>query len=177
MPYIKEFDTLTPQLYVLAHLFQVEPCHWIAQPKGDDCLDWCAECGEQRLATLRLEDPENAGEYILDGGWRSESDSPCWCEGCGVRLDMALTDYGASEELSSYVCEGIHGIYPEVAYDLAELADHYDYLADGKDRSEADLCLDLLRTFIALKHNQEVIQPCQWADDGGRGADIDGVAP
>lgn len=151
MAYVHELLELAPlvRAYAEPYAEQVKDCHWISTPNGDYGMEYCDDCGEKLVEKLRSEDQENADDYILDGGWRTDHDTTVWCEDCGVRLNGALTDYGASEELAHYVCEGIHSFSPEVAYDISELIDHYDWQSDNSDMKEANECIALAKAFLA----------------------------
>lgn len=170
MPYNHDLISLAPAIHAIAAPFtkEVQPMRWISTPNGDEGSEWCYECGTAKVRELREADPDNAGDYILDGGWAIEMDTTCWCEHCGVRLDSNMTDYCAREELTHYTTHGIQAFCSEIAYDISELVDHYDYEHDKTDPRDTADVICLARTFLAGHHYQEVIQPNQWADDGGR---------
>ncbi len=169
MSYVQELLELGRDVRAIAAPFthEVEDMHWISTPNGDEGSEWCYECGSTKVEELRKADPDHADDYFLDGGWAIEDDSTCWCEGCGVRLNSIMTDYCAKEELSYYTDNGIQHYCTEVAYDISELVDHFGYVHDKTDRRDTADCIRLARNFIVGHHHQEVIQPGQWADDGG----------
>lgn len=170
MSYNEELLRLSPAINAIAAPFraEVETMHWISTPNGDEGSEWCYDCGKAKVDELRGADPDNSDDYFLDGGWAIEDDSTCWCERCGVRLDSIMTDYCASSELDHYVTNGIVSFCEEIAYDISELVDHFKYEHDKTNPSDSADVINLARTFIAGHQYQEVTQPSQWADDGGR---------
>ena len=74
------------------------PNHWIT---GADIDDYCYECAVKRLDELKQSDP--TGEYILDGGWSSESDSTPFCGTCDKLLDGSLTQCGCESEIEHFM--------------------------------------------------------------------------
>lgn len=151
MPYVDELLKLAPLVRAHAEPFAatVKDCYWINTPNGDLGLEYCYDCGSKMIENLRSEDVDNAQDYILDGGWCISHDHTVACNECGVRLNGSLTDYGASEELTHYVCEGIHSFSPEIAYDISELIDHYDWQNENSDMKEANDCIILAKAFLA----------------------------
>lgn len=168
MSYNEELLDIAPAIRAIAEPFPVKNHHWISTPDGDLGSEWCGDCGYYMVRHLRRRDKKQRRDYLLDGGWRTESDHTCWCAGCGMRLDCCLTDYGANEELAHYRTYGIQSFCAEIAYDLADLVDHYDYEHDKTNPRDTADVINLARNFIAGHHYQEVIQLSQWADDGGR---------
>ena len=75
-------------------------CFWISDGGGAG-ENYCLECCEKQVASISAQYPDAE----VDGGWRTEHDSPPCCETCGARLDGSLTDYGAREELSALTGE------------------------------------------------------------------------
>lgn len=104
----ERMQPLLDMLRPLASQVEVRPQHWIVLPSGEEVIswhgerDWCAECAMPIVKSLRRHDRANADAYVLDGGWRRESDCPCFCAGCGCRLDVSLTFYGAIYELDHF---------------------------------------------------------------------------
>lgn len=170
MTYNEELLKLSPIIDAIAAPFrsEVQDMHWISTPNGDEGSEWCYNCGNARIDELRAANPQHSEDYFLDGGWAIEDDSTCWCERCGVRLNSIMTDYCASSELDHYVATGIVSFCEEIAYDISELVNHYAYEHDKTDRHDTEDVIRLARSFISGHHYQEVIQPSQWADDGGR---------
>jgi hypothetical protein len=168
--YVQELLNLSPWIRVVAKPFadDVENMHWISTPKGDEGNEWCYGCGSAKVEELRTADPEHADDYFLDGWWAIEDDSSCWCEGCGARLNSIMTDYCAASELDHYVTYGVTPFCAEIAYDLSELIDHFDYQTEKSDPRNIADCIHLARSFLAGYYHQEIVQPSQWADDGGR---------
>lgn len=101
---IAMYDALLPLASTCA---AVKP-HWVRTPK-EDLGDYCRGCGRAVTRHLRRRERNRSlrSEYILDGGWRTESDGPRYCEGCGVKLDFALTDYGVTSELEHFAHYGV----------------------------------------------------------------------
>lgn len=101
-----------------------KPGHWLPGDVDDAGADWCFECACKRVVELKKENANgilihigcSADELaamsdaelckeVVDGGWSSEYDHPCYCEGCGVRLDHSLTFFGAEAEVDFWLNE------------------------------------------------------------------------
>lgn len=105
--YHPEVDEIIEALRPLANQCRVEAAYWIATPGGGqyesmDGSDWCRECGMAKVRHLRKHDRKHANEYILDGGWVSEHDTPPMCVHCGVKLEASLLAYGGVYELEHF---------------------------------------------------------------------------
>lgn len=101
--------------------------YWIGgngREEFDPGLSYCKACGEKHIAELNEADAD--GEYFLDGGWPQETDSSFYCETCGATLDVDLTEYAVSEELSYWkgrrLREHLLGVRgPWVAYRMLQI--------------------------------------------------------
>mgnify|MGYP006170815271 CR=1 FL=1 len=99
-------DALRP----LASTVLVKDAHWICTPDGEYThsvsggSNWCRDCARAIVRHLRKKDRnrERRSDYILDGGWPTEHETPPFCAHCGARLDAILLSYGALEELDHF---------------------------------------------------------------------------
>lgn len=85
---------------------------WICLPSGgyletNNGSEWCDDCGYYMMRHLRRRDRAHASGYLLDGGWRTESDTHSFCAHCGCWLRISLTNYGVEEELRHYRENGV----------------------------------------------------------------------
>src|SRR3546814_9266545 len=74
LAYVQELLEISPAILKLAAPFadSVQPHHWISTPEGDEGSEWCPACGLAKVKELLAEDPDHAGDYFLDGGWRTD---------------------------------------------------------------------------------------------------------
>lgn len=105
---------------------------WIVTPDGDLGSEWCSDCGTAKVRNLRRRDRRRREDYILDGGWRTEEEHFCFCEGCGVRLDVGLTEYGIREEIAHYEECGLCTEPGVNAYEISEILAGLDYRSDDE---------------------------------------------
>lgn len=133
---------LIAALSPLAAQVTVRNAHWISGPDGDVYFnhgaDFCRCCARAVIRHKRRRDRANRKEYRLDGGWRSEHDSPKWCAGCGVKLDVSLTDHAVGSELEHYRSQGVR---PGSKWDAHALLDVIYALDFGS--SDPDTLADL----------------------------------
>lgn len=80
--------------------------YWITSDSDhiDAAESWCYECAEKEIARLKAAHPGD--EFILDGGWGSESDGQAFCESCGKILENSFTDYACEEEIAHFLKYG-----------------------------------------------------------------------
>ncbi len=90
---------------------QVKAAHWIHGADGG--MDYCRECAlaiieKEKVRRRRLPKVEKKDSEVpsLDGGWRTEHDSPPICDECNAPLDGSLTNYGAETELDHFLENG-----------------------------------------------------------------------
>ncbi|APW37669.1 hypothetical protein RD110_11075 [Rhodoferax koreense] len=81
---------------------KADHAHWIAARNADpeQGEDYCRACCQKEVDRLNAENPD--GEYLVDGGWGSESDTSGVCSGCGEPLHVGLTEHGVSSELEHF---------------------------------------------------------------------------
>lgn len=91
--------------------------HWIHG--ADSGEDFCYKCCKKEVANLKKKDPK--GEYIVDGGWRTDHDTPPFCYRCGRRLDGCLTDYGCEAELDHFLEHGVNLSRWGHCYEMSEV--------------------------------------------------------
>lgn len=74
---------------------------WIHNHEQDEDGDYCPECIEKLAAEKGLD---------ADGGWEDyfESDSPRYCDTCGVLLYHSLTRHGVVDALAAFAEDGIN---------------------------------------------------------------------
>jgi len=101
-----EIYQLITQLKPLAALAKVEDAYWISTPDGEyrssDGAEWCFDCGNPMVKHLRKNDKSRRDDYILDGGWVCEHETPPHCAHCGVKLRASLLVYGGIYELEHF---------------------------------------------------------------------------
>src|SRR3546814_20939206 len=75
--YVQELLEISTAILKLAAPFadSVQPHHWISTPEGDEGREWCLACGLAKVKDLLAAAPDPAGDSLLHGGWRKESDS------------------------------------------------------------------------------------------------------
>lgn len=125
---------------------------WISTPIGEyesnNGSDWCKGCGVAIVRHLRRQDRKNRGDYLLDGGWRTEHDHLVFCAHCGKTLDGSLTDYGASQEVEAL---SYYGVKPGSSYDamsLYEALNALEWSVDGTNLDLADAACDLAEALL-----------------------------
>jgi hypothetical protein len=119
---------------------KLPPCHWISTPDGDQGSEWCYCCGRAMVRHLRRQDRRRRGDYILDGGWRTDHDHRVFCAGCGCQLDGSLTTYGALEELDYFRDLDPASASNQDAYDLSEVL----LTLDVTSEDDADAALEAI---------------------------------
>ena len=79
-----------------------EYSRWISAREADpeQSTDWCLECARAEVARLNAAHPER--EYLVDGGWGSETDVPPYCWKCDKPLDDQLPEYAIESEIEHY---------------------------------------------------------------------------
>lgn len=97
-----------------------KPCHWIfSRDDQADGADYCPACVKKRIAELKKRNP--AGEYDIDGGWRTDHDSLPACETCGAALDGALTEEGCEQEVEHFLEYGFDPTSDHDCYAMDEV--------------------------------------------------------
>ena len=147
-----EISALRERLEPLIPRVRRPPPHWIVTPYGDIGSEWCETCGYYKVRNLRRHDRPNREDYVLDGGWRTEEDHPCFCKSCGVQLDVCLTTYAVDEEVAHFQEFGFSTNVGQDAFDLGELLDAVDYpSADDSlaERERRDAVIKLVAAFLA----------------------------
>lgn len=81
---------------------EAEFARWISARYADteQSESWCTPCAKAEVERLNLANPEH--EYLVDGGWGSETDCPRYCCKCGKTLSDYLTSYAIREEVDHY---------------------------------------------------------------------------
>lgn len=74
------------------------PEHWIHG--YDEGLSYCRTCAQKKIDELRAVDSDS--DYLLDGGWPTESDGLAFCESCYCPLHVLFTDYAVDSELQYF---------------------------------------------------------------------------
>lgn len=129
--YQDELDDLIDALHPLAVRAKVKSSHWIATPDGEyltnDGNEWCYDCGMAKVKNLRKRDRKRADEYILDGGWVSEHETPPHCAHCGVKLRASLLIYGGIYELDHFRDNPPVPDNIDHAYEVSEMLSAFRY--------------------------------------------------
>lgn len=148
--YVPEVTALIEQIRPMVGKMPIKYPRWISTPEGDLGTEWCSDCGYFKVRNLRRKDRKRCRDYILDGGWRTEEDHFCFCEACGVTLDVCLTDYGAEEAIRTFEECGFSTSRQHDAYELAELLDRVEYAShSGDNPDQRAAVVALAETFLA----------------------------
>lgn len=134
--YVPEVTALADQIRPVIGKMPIRYPRWISTPDGDLGSEWCSDCGYYKVRNLRHRDRKRQRDYILDGGWRTEEDHFCFCEGCGVRLNVCLTDYGAEEAIRTFEECGFSTAKNQDAYELVELLERVEYASNSGDNTD-----------------------------------------
>lgn len=169
MSYNEEIIILNREVSALAASVVIEDAYWINDPENrHSCEEWCFECGEKRVSELRTENPSQADDIFLDGGWRTEHDNNIACHDCGCILDGSLTDYGAEEELRYFLDDGDFFAYDDNdAYYVMQMLDNFEYTSERRQHLVPN-AEKVAKRFLSGRQFTHVLQPGVWADDGGR---------
>lgn len=132
MRYIEQVTALKEQVLPFAADVVTRYPRWIITPDGDQGDEWCTDCGGAKLRNMRRRDRKRREDYILDGGWRTEEDGFRFCAGCGVRLDVSLTEYGFIDGLEKFDECGLSSSVADDAYEIAELLEYVEYQSDNE---------------------------------------------
>jgi hypothetical protein len=97
-----ECDRLEELFNAGASRTEEEDEHWVGG--GDEGQSYCYKCCKKRVAELLKEEPD--GDYHVDGGWGTESDSTPFCETCQTLLRASLTQYGCESEVEHFLENG-----------------------------------------------------------------------
>jgi len=148
--YIPEVTALLDQIRPIIGKMPIRYPRWISTPDGDLGSEWCSDCGYFKVRNLRHSDRKRQRDYFLDGGWRTEEDHFCFCEGCGVRLNVCLTDYGAEEAIRTFEECGLSTAQDQDAYELVELLERVEYASNSGDNPEQRAAVvAIAQTFLA----------------------------
>lgn len=134
--YVPEVTALLARVEPLADRTKRPYPRWISTPDGDEGSEWCSDCGYFKVRNLRRHDRRRREDYILDGGWRTEEDHFCFCAGCGVQLDVCLTDYGVQEAIATFEECGFSTSRAHDAYEISELLNAVEYRSDDDAETE-----------------------------------------
>lgn len=153
-----DFD-LAAQVSQLAHGAKDSNLRWICTPEGEyetnNGSEWCDDCGYYMMRHLRSKERIKARRsgYLLDGGWRTESDTHRFCAHCGCWLRISLTDWGVKEELDHYRENGV-GQNPIIdeAYSLDILLG-----AMWSGSEHADEAMALARDLVSRPDAQKIL--------------------
>jgi hypothetical protein len=148
-----ECRDLADALWPLASKATVKSGYWITTPDGEyqpahATNNWCGDCGTFMVRHLRRRDPKRRSEYMLDGGWVSEYDTPIACAHCGVRLRCSMLTTGAAEELDYFRDHPPRPGNPDDAYDFHEVLTALEY-ADERDIWMVEEALVIGRAAVA----------------------------
>jgi len=131
-PRISELADLLEEVALPALVKRRNP-FWISTPDGDQGQDWCGSCGKAKARHLRRHDRKRRGDYLLDGGWRTEEERMSCCAGCGVDLNVSLLKYGAYSELDQF---RNYGVRPGNSYEAMCLYETLRYFEWGEEQTE-----------------------------------------
>lgn len=140
----------------LAARAEVRDAYWISTPDGellsDNGNEWCREHGMAKVRNLRRRDRRRRDDYILDGGWVSEHDTPPRCAHCGVRLRASLLSCGVMEEVDFFQEHPPRPGNADDAYALVEVLEGL-FCAPAEDEELVREALGIARA-LAAAHKQ-----------------------
>lgn len=147
-----EAGKIADALYAVAKHVPVKSAHWITLPDGSSFYtnhgaEWCRDCGRAMLRRLRKQDRKRRSDYMLDGGWVSEHETPPHCCGCGSKLDATLTTYGALEELAHFRENPPLAKSAEQVYEVREMLEALEY-ADEENSPAAHEAIEIGRNLL-----------------------------
>jgi hypothetical protein len=124
----------------VADRFKPWPLHWVRGPGVYESIDYCYPCCKKVVAAKQKEDPENAEEYCVDGGWDDcyESDGPRSCSICDRPLGVTYTDYACEEDVGHFLEYGCNLSNPDDCYYLQRVL-------EAQVWGEGDLADDIRR--------------------------------
>jgi hypothetical protein len=143
-------DALRP----LASQCKVKADHWIRMPNGgsyetDNGSEWCRDCASFMIRHLRKKDPKRRDEYILDGGWASEHDTPPMCCQCGAKLTASLLTYGGIYELEHFAENPPTPGNVDHAYEVSEMISAFLCVSDPQYFAAADEAIEIAHNLVA----------------------------
>lgn len=140
--YHEDVNDLIDALRPLASQARVESAYWISTPDGEylshNGNEWCRDCGTAKVRHLRKHDRKRARDYILDGGWVCEHDTPPACAHCGVRLRANLTVHGGLYELDHFRENQPDSENIDDAYQISEMLAAFQYTKSRYDTFAAE---------------------------------------
>ena len=76
--------------------------YWLGARNADPDQgpSYCRDCCDTHVDRLNAEHPDH--EYLRDGGWGYEADTPEICDDCGAFLNCTLTHCGVASELEHW---------------------------------------------------------------------------
>jgi len=128
----EEIADLIRALQPLASKAVTKDGHWISLPDGssyttDNGSDYCRDCAEKIVRRLRRKDPKRADEYVIDGGWTCERDTPPHCADCGAKLECILLFYGGISELDHFRRNPPISGNVDHAYEIREMLSAFEF--------------------------------------------------
>lgn len=138
--YNPECTKLMDALRPLAAQVDVKSAHWICTPNGEyethnGEREWCRDCGTFVVRHLRRRDRKHRQDYILDGGWPSEHETPIFCAHCGAKLECILLVSGGLYELEHFAENQPTPGNRNHAFELYEMLSAFEYV--GPEHAEA----------------------------------------
>lgn len=160
--YHPEVDDLIDALRPLASRAKVESAYWIATPDGEylsnNGNEWCYDCGTAKVKNLRKHDRKRADEYLLDGGWVSEHETPPMCAHCGVKLRASLLVYGGLYELDHFRDNPPEPGNVDHAYEVSEMLSAFQYTRQEHDDFARE-AIEVARVLAGQCAATEVVPP------------------
>lgn len=147
----EEVHDLIIALEPLARSAEVRNAYWISTPDGEylsnNGNEWCRTCGLYMVRHLKRQDRKRRDDYLLDGGWTSEHDTPPACAHCGVRLKAHLTIHGAAYELDHFRESPPQPGCPDDAYSFVEILYAVEYVSE-EDAEIAEEAISLAKALV-----------------------------
>lgn len=89
--------------------------HWITGRDYDQSISYCYQCAKKEVEILNQGINDESEKYIIEGGWGTENDHPCFCQKCGKPLlfdfcgdvDLELKNLDFKHESDLYILNQI----------------------------------------------------------------------
>lgn len=115
---------------------EAEFARWISARNADpeQSESWCTRCAKVEVDRLNNLHPD--AEYLVDGGWGSDTDNPRYCCKCEKTLSDHLTRYAIGEEVDHYSRHSVRlrgSCSAERAFRFIEVFESQNFDADDKE--------------------------------------------
>lgn len=150
--YHKRASDLYWELAPIARRCRQRPAHWVSGPDSEVYCnggnDFCFSCARAIIRNARRRDHKRRCYYFLDGGWRTEHDTPPYCSGCGVKLDGCLTSHGVQSELDYFLESGVRPGNLDDAACILEMLTNLDWAEEPDEVERSEAACDVAEAFL-----------------------------